>query len=193
MPRSRHETGPPHVTSVLREAGLQGEWYAPRSATVPDDYYLNLGTAVHRACELSDENDLDESTLDERIRPRLVQYRRFLSELNVEVIEIEREVSHPIFKYVGRLDRLVRIGSRLGVLDLKSPSVAAWQGPQTAAYREARVMEPLASPITARWTLHLHDTKYVLREWTDRDDWNVFLSALTVANWRRRNGLWTTS
>lgn len=183
--------GLPHVTAVLGQAGLK-PWQSSKGAA-PADYYLELGTAVHRACELWDEGDLDEDRLDERVRPRLEQYKRFKAETGASVMEVERAVEHPIYRYVGRLDRIIKIGGRVGVLDLKSPSVAAWHGPQTAAYREARVMEPLAWPLTARWSLHLSDDKYVLREWADRDDWNVFLAALTVANWKRRNGLWTTS
>lgn len=166
----------PHVTEVLSRAGLiETEWFR--------SFDLARGSALHAATHYLDEGDLDWKTVDPVISGRLRSYQQFLSDLRPENLLVEERVHHPLYRYQGRLDRLVCIGGRHGVLDLKGPSKAAWQGLQLAAYA-ACFGVPLA-----RWSLHLSDERYLLVEHRERTDWGVFTAALSVVSWRKKHGL----
>lgn len=164
--------GLPHVTTILKDAGLiDVEW-------IPD-MARDVGVAVHAACEYLDQGDLDRGSLAPEVAPRLAQYELFLAQLRPEVLSVEEVVSNVRYGYQGRLDRRIRIHGREGVLDIKGPMVAVWHGSQLAAYAHC-FEHPLA-----RWTLHLTDTRYKLIEHTRMSDWWTFLSALT--KWKETN------
>lgn len=167
--------GLPHVTAILKEAGLIDASHFTERAR-------DLGTAVHAATQYLDEGDLDEAGLEPLIRPRLEAYKAFLREIRPTILCIETAVHHPIHQYVGRCDRLVTINQEVGVLDIKGPGLADWHGLQTEAYRHC--IDPMP---TGRWTLHLSDDGYKLVEHRRRDDWPAFLAALTLYNWRRNH------
>jgi hypothetical protein len=167
----------PRVSTILKSAGLVDTSYMT-------EYDRDRGSRVHLACQYLDEGDLDRITLADDIRPRVEQYERFKRDVEPEILGIEFRVAHKSLKYEGHPDRLVEIHGRPGILDLKGPSKAAWQGVQLAAY--AHAMSPLSA---ARWTLHLSDDKYALVEHTSRDDWNVFKAALIIHNWKVKEGV----
>ena len=58
-------------------------------------------------------------------------------------------------------------------------------GPQLAAYQTCVGMTDWPK----RWNLYLMPDRYKLVEQRDRDDWPVFLAALKIANYRRKNGI----
>ena len=165
----------PHVTAILARAGLiETAWFTEEAR--------DRGSALHAATHYLDEGDLDWSTVDPSVLPRLRQYQHFLDEVKPEILSIEEPVVNEIFLYQGRLDRCVRIGGREGVLDIKGPYQAAWQAVQVAMY--ARCFDrPLC-----RWTLHLSDERYQLIEHKERGDWSVALAAITIAAWREKHG-----
>lgn len=181
-PRQRqHQPGEwPHTTDILREAGLVDvQWFTADMA--------ERGTAVHLACQHLDEGRLDEATLADNVRLRLAAYRKFLREVNPRIVAIEQRVQHEALRYCGTLDRIVEIGGYGGVLDLKGPAKAAWQGVQCEAYRRCVDWTP------KRWTLHLADDGYTLVEHKDRADWGAFCAALSIYQWKERNGCLTLS
>lgn len=161
----------PHVTRVLARAGLvDTTWYTQEAA--------DRGSAVHAACALLDEDDLHWPSLDASILLRVRQYQRFREEVRPEIHSIEEAVVNDDWRYCGRLDRVVTIGGRRGVLDIKSITRAPWQGVQVAMYA-ACFKVPLA-----RWTLHLSDDHYRLIEHRDPNDWKVAQAALAIAAWK---------
>jgi len=171
------------VTEILQRAGLINTDHF-------SEYHRDRGTGVHRACHFWDEGDLDDSSLVPEIRVRLDHYRRFLDELHPTIIAAEREVEHSILGYRGRLDRIAEINGRVGVLDLKGVSEAAWHGVQVSAYMAAYNSNlNTAKPAVARWNLYLHDDHYRLIERTDRQDFGVFCAALTLARWKEKHGV----
>lgn len=168
---SRADSGRPHVTDIMRDAGLVTiDWFTEEAR--------DRGTAVHLATRYLDEGDLDRSSLDASVAPRLEQYERFLAEVKPTIVDIERTVEHDTLGYVGTLDRTLTIAGRVGVLDIKGTLESPWHGVQLAAYA-ACVGGPLA-----RWNLYLHDTRYKLVERRERTDWEVFKAAITIASWR---------
>lgn len=167
----------PHVTAILRDAGLiDTTWF--------NDNARDRGSALHLATQFLDEGDLDWSTVDPAVLPRLRQYQRFKDEVKPEILWIEEVVVNAILGYQGRLDRRLKIAGREGILDIKGPAQAAWQAIQTVLYAACFAPLPLA-----RWTLHLSDERYVLIEHRDRDDWTVAKAAVTLVAWRTKHGL----
>lgn len=149
------------------------------------------GTAVHKACELYDLEQLDITTVDESIAPYLAGYINFLSETKFEHHAIEQKVVSRKYGYAGTLDRLGVLGKskRRCQIDLKSSvSVSRSVGPQTAAYDQAAREEKYigAKEIMDRYALQLRaDGGYRLLPCKSPADFSVFLSALTIYKFKR--------
>jgi hypothetical protein len=170
----RHLSGLPHVTDILARAGLiDASWFtiAGRDA----------GKAVHACTQLLDEGDLNWTTVDPVVVPRVRSYQRFLEEMNPEILAIEEPVYNEAFRYQGTLDRRLRIDGREAILDIKSPFKAPWQAIQVAAYAGC-----FDRPMN-RYTLHLDDENYRLIGHHGRHDFKVFTAACTIAAWRERH------
>lgn len=169
----------PRVTEILRGQGLvpEGPWYT--------EHALSRGTALHAAIALDDAGQLDEATVAREIAPRLAQYRQFRLEMGGRLVVVQSEVrvAHRLLGYCGTADALISLDTAQGVLDVK-PSDEPWHGVQLAAYAMAADI-----PLHNRWNLVLTDDRYKLIRRTDRKDAGVFLSALSVYQWRVRHGL----
>ena len=80
---------------------------------VPDEVLqakAELGTNVHRACELLDNDDLDEDSEEglaalEPIAGYLAGYKKFKADKKPVVIANEQRLYHPLHKYAGTIDR----------------------------------------------------------------------------------------
>jgi hypothetical protein len=171
----------PRVTDILKAAGLiDSRWFT--------DWARQRGSAVHLATRYVDEGRLDWDSLDESVAPRVRQYERFLRESGCEVLESERRIEHDAMGYSGTPDRTVKIGHRVGVLDIKPPMVCQWHGIQLAAYAQL-AGQHRTGMAGFRWILHLSDTAYALDPVLDPADWPLFCNALNLYRWRERHGL----
>lgn len=146
-----------------------------------------LGTAVHRMTELYDNDDLDEESLSDELRPYLASWLRFRTECQFEPVTIEHRMSHPLYHYAGTSDRTGIIKGRLAVVDLKKMMVLGPHiGPQLAAYEKLHQAEGLK--VLDRFALGLRpDGTYRLQPYTDPLDWQCFLSHLTIHNWKTKH------
>ena len=162
----------PHVTALIYAAGLMDLTHFTEAAR-------DRGSAVHKACQFADEGDLDESTVDPRVRPRLEGYRSFIAETAPAIHAIEEPVRNLAYGYVGTLDRRLTLNGREGVLDIKNGVPAPWHPLQLAFYAGC-FDRPLR-----RWGLYLDgEGHYRLIEYTDRRDWEVCKAVLTLHAWR---------
>lgn len=164
----------PHVTEILKRSGLvDTTWFS--------DEVRDRGTIVHEATEFLDQDDLDWESLEEMEDPsillRVRQYEKFKRDTGIEILKIELPVTHRL-GYVGRLDRVVILNARKGILDIKGTTESPWHGVQLAAYA-ACFNEPLA-----RWNLYLKDDAYRLRERTNPRDFDAFKAAMVLAQWK---------
>lgn len=151
------------------------------------EYKRQLGTAVHKATELYDEGDLDESTVADVVRPYLNGWIRFRAEKKFEILGMEHRVFHPTHRYAGTYDRLIHMDGARGILDIKTGEQYPSYGPQTAAYKNA-VEQETGKRVPGRYTLQLRDDgTYRLHEMKDPDDWAVFLSCLTLHRFRNKH------
>ncbi|MGB8422232.1 hypothetical protein [Paraburkholderia sp.] len=147
-----------------------------------------LGTAVHRMTELHDNDDLDEDSLSDELRPYLDGWKKFRAECQFEPITIEKKLYHPMFRYAGTSDRTGMVKGRLAVIDIKKMmTLGPVIGVQLAAYQELHKADGLA--VVDRYALGLRpDGSYRLQPYRDMLDWQCFLSLLTQRNWSIKNG-----
>lgn len=180
----------PSVTSVLKPLynfdGINPDVLNAKAA---------LGTAVHRACELLDNDDLDEESDAGRaallpIAGYLAGYKQFKSDKRLMIVANEQRLFHPVHRYAGTIDRSYAMGGDLWDVDLKSTvSMSPIVGLQTAAYTEMFRANGRKQP-ARRGALQLFpDGTYKLHEFTDSSDYPVFLSLLTVQRFKERHSL----
>lgn len=167
----------PSVTEILAGVGLiDTDWFTEEARL--------KGSAVHRATELHDLGTLDEASVDDRIAGRFRQYRRFLMETGCEILNVEHEVRHS-WGYVGHPDRLVNLGGRFGVLDIKGTTPCPWHALQLQGYKAA--IRETGPTLIGRWNLYLSDDRYRLIERTNnREDDSGWTATFNLFQWRRK-------
>lgn len=143
-----------------------------------------FGTNVHAACHLYNQGALNIATLDPALTNYVRAWQAFLSDTGAVVIASEQRVMHQSLRYAGTLDAIVRWKGRQALIDIKTgASVPRTVGPQTAAYRHA--LGDLRKP---RYCVHLKpDATYRVHKLDDLADWQIFLSARNIHNWRNRS------
>lgn len=167
----------PHVTGILRDEGfVDTAWFT--------EYSRDRGTKVHRAIEFYDAGDLDEEALDPVLWPYVMGWQRFKQEANVTVEASEVRLASEVYGFAGTIDKVATIGNTKAIIDIKSGQVQPWTAIQLAAYSIL-----LNEPVRKRYAVQLGDDgSYRLHEFKDRSDRAVFLAALTVHQWKRREG-----
>jgi hypothetical protein len=127
----------PSVTQVLKPLyNFEGIPLATLNAKA------RLGTAVHRACELLDNDDLDEESEEGRaalapLAGYLAGYKKFKSDMRPKLLANEQLLHHPVHRYAGQIDRSYAFEGHVWDVDLKSTvSMSPIVGLQTAAYTE---------------------------------------------------------
>lgn len=154
-----------------------------------------LGTAVHRACELLDNCDLDEDSEDGRaalapLAGYLAGYKKFQADKKPVVLENETRMFHPVHKFAGTIDRRLQLDGHVWDIDLKTTAaLSPVVGLQTAAYSEMFKANGHAER-ARRGALRLFpDGSYKLHEFKDPSDFSVFLSLLSVQRFKERHSL----
>lgn len=147
-----------------------------------------LGTAVHRMTELYDLDDLDMDCLADELVPYLTAWIKFRAESGFVPETIEKRLYHPALRFAGTPDRSGLINGRRAVIDIKKMlTLGPVIGLQLAAYGE--LFAKNGTQIEDRYGLGLRaDGTYRLVPFTDKGDWPVFLSLLTLNNWKVKNG-----
>ena len=170
----------PSVTQILAPlVDLSG---IPRAVL---DAKRQLGQDVHYACQLLDEGDLDEDSVEEQIEPYLQAYKRFKADTGAVVLLNEQRVADPLLLYAGTLDRVMGIKDEKWLVDLKTCiSTPLAVGPQTAAYLRALG----DTSVTRRAALRLRpDGTYRLDALTEPNDWSAFMACLTLHRFKEQN------
>lgn len=176
----------PSVTQILESAGL------PDLSRVPADileWKADIGRKVHKAIEFDDDGDLDFDFLPVELRPYVEAYRKFKTESGFEPLAAEEPIFHPVYKYPGKPDRIGLLNGRIVLIDYKTGMIdLKCVGPQTAAYKKAwDEVHQRKDQIVRRFALKLsNDGTYKLIECKNPNDFNIFLSALSLYNWRNQ-------
>lgn len=138
----------------------------------------DLGSRVHLACQLNDEDDLDEASVEADVAPYLAAWRRFLLESGAKVLANEQQVGEPLLMYAGTLDNVLELNGAKWVVDKKTSFATPMSaGPQTAAYQRALG----DTSITRRAAIRLRpDGTYRFDPLNGADDWSTFVACLTL-------------
>lgn len=175
----------PGVTSVLRPITAH-EYRGVDIETM--ERAAQEGRAVHRMIELDVQQNLDEDTLPDWMRPYLTQWRKFVAASGFEPILSETFVCSRRYGYAGTLDLFGRLHDHLALIDAKrTESLPKIAGPQTAGYESALLecnheIALLDLPIR-RYALRITPEHCRLDPLKDPNDRRVFLAALTLHNY----------
>lgn len=147
------------------------------------------GIAVHLATELLDRGVLNWRTVADSIMPYVMGYEKFLSETGFKPKRIEERLFHPYLRFHGRFDRegTWNLSKGRQLIDLKKYPPPVQTGVQLAGYD---LLLPTLKDPRGRWALELKDdATYRLHEYESGEDKDVFLSMLTIKNWRMNNNV----
>ena len=173
----------PNVTSVL--ADLVDLSVVPPAAL---EIARQKGIAVHRMVELDAKGDLDEASLPDWMAPVMVQWRNFVAESGFRVIDSEKKLYHPSYRYAGTMDLYGELvhAAHFAYIDVKRSFMGGnVVGLQIAAYQAADVTEHKDRRTAKRYGLRLKEGEpYRMQEYTDANDFNVFTACLVRHLWK---------
>lgn len=166
----------PRVSTILEGAGVVNTRFFT-------EYHATRGTFVHEAAEYFDQDCLDMNTVKGDILPFVEGYIKFRKEVPMDVIWVELPVVHRGLHYGARIDRIVNLGGRRGVLDIKCTKTKPnYVGQQTYAHKLAFNFSMALEDkdrIKDRWALLLPgDGKYKLVPLTDENDLPAWMDTL---------------
>ena len=165
------------VTQIIKDAGLI-EFSDKIRPEVLERASLR-GREVHSACAFRASDDFDWGGVKPSVRGYVRAFDKFLAETNFKIESAELPRYHRIYKFAGTPDLTGFIGNRRIIIDLKTYEPAEWTGLQLSGYEEL-----LENP-AERWAVWLkEDGSYRLKEFKNPSDRDVFLSCLSVANWK---------
>ncbi len=168
----------PGVTTVLNDVGISDFSMVRREDL---DYSKERGTAVHYACELYDNKNLGECP--ELIQPYLDQWVAFCDAFKPEWETVESKIFCPKFFYAGTLDRVAIINGRRTLIDIKTGVNCKSHAIQTAAYANAYLTDKRIK--MDRLCVYVYSDKFSVIEHKSPLDYDVFLAALAVYNYKR--------
>lgn len=167
----------PSVTQVLVAEGFI-------DASFFTEYSRQRGTFVHLCTHLDDAGELDEETVDPVLAPYLAGYRRFKDESGFVVSGSEVPMASAAYRFAGTLDKIGTFRDvTCAIVDIETGSHQPAKAIQTAGY------EILKGSPYKRFALQLKDDgTYKLHPFTDRQDKQIFMSALACYWWQRNHG-----
>lgn len=173
----------PNVTAILSD--LTDLSMVPQAAL---ELARQKGVACHRMVELDAKGDLDEATLPEWMAPVLVEWRKFVSQSGFRVIDSEKKVYHPTYRYAGTLDLFGEMthAAQFAYIDVKRSFLAGKiTGLQLAGYKAADSHEHKERRNALRFALRLKEGEpYRVQEFKDLNDFNIFAACLVRHNFK---------
>ena len=170
----------PSVTQILQEVLPTNFCISPEALEAKAD----IGRKVHTACEFYDTDSLNLESLHPTLLGYLQGWIRFRKDFKFEPQQIELMLYHPAYRFAGRVDR---IGTGNILIDIKSGMPQKSHAIQTAGYQMLWEGIKDNPKIKKRMSVYLDkggDYKIIAhKEATDK---NIFLSALSIYNYKRR-------
>lgn len=168
----------PGITSILRAAGMLDDLDG-----IPEEY-RERGNRVHRAILFDVHGDLGDC--DPADLPYVEAARKAVRELGFVVSHAEHLCCEPTLGFATQVDAVGTIERKHTICNWKtSASVIPAYAVQTAG--EALAAFNSEARTVQRIGIHLTDDgKYKVRPYTDRDDFEVFLSALRIRQWKEK-------
>lgn len=168
----------PSVTQILADMGfIDSTWFT--------EYARQRGDFVHRIIKWYCNSVLDDDSVDSLLMPYLDAWIQFVKDSKFHSISVEIPVFSEPYQFAGTPDHVGLINDMKCVLDVKTGAIDTVVGLQLAGYRL------LCGGISThqRYALQLTNKgKYKLTQFKDRQDIEVFLSALSCWHWQKNHG-----
>lgn len=165
----------PSVTHILEDLGFVN-YDMVNAAT--REASLKFGSAVHLACQLDDNDDLVEESLDPALAPYLEGWRKFKKQCKVEIITNEKSIYSARHKIAGTPDRIGSFRKRTTLIDIKTGLIEKWVRLQTAGYKIIHDEQNPKNKIRQRIGVQLLPGKYKLVPFEDKSDLSYFLNCV---------------
>jgi len=142
------------------------------------------GKAIHLACELYDNGNLDESTIDDEVMPYFEGWVKYIEKEKPVFTGIERRVYSKLWQYCGTVDRI----TDNTIKDIKTVNTVSGLSckAQTALYQIA-YEEETGIKIKQREVIHLVPGDYKIITYKDKSDITAVKSMVSVMNWKANN------
>lgn len=175
----------PSVTQIINGIGLI-KFYGISPEIL--ERKAEIGRYVHTACEFYDQDNLNMDTLHTELKGYLDGWIKFKTDFKFEPIEIELMLFHPTYRFAGRIDRIGLIGKDKVLIDIKSGVPQKSDCIQTAGYQILHEEgKGTKDKIKKRMSVYLNKGgDYSVIEHKEMTDKNIFLSALSIYNFKRR-------
>ncbi len=159
-----------------------------------DEWYMQRGTAMHYACQLLDEGQLDWSTVAPEIEGRVRAWEQFRKDFPGTVKEVEHAMAHD-YGFAGMMDRLFsRTTGTLLLADIKSslaPQVRLQLGAYAILYNDAT--HNARRPIREACAVQLCDDGKYKTLWMKESELalagRTFLACLSVYGFKHKENL----
>jgi len=171
----------PRVTEILRKIGI-----AKRYDGI-DPIYAEIGTASALAIKLDIEGQLDESSLDDLVKPRLDAFRKFRQETGYSPRYCELSLVSDKHGYRGTLDHLGVLNGKCVLLDTKCSQVVQPETDLQLMGYYWLLWEQDYGSVQKRGALRLgRDGEWEL-VWYDTDPM-VWFAVLEIYRWKTKRG-----
>lgn len=180
------------VTQMMKICGLVDFSHIPKLKL---QRAMDFGTAVHKACELYLQKDLNEQKLDKALSPYLDGFKLFMEHTKFKPLFIEQIIGLKLLQIAGRPDIVGLYEDKVILIDIKTPvEIRASAEIQTAGYRyiwNHPSNEVLGYPkIQERYILRLReDGKYRFDRCKNPTDEQLFVACYSLCSWKKQHNL----
>jgi hypothetical protein len=166
----------PSITQVLTDAGfIDTRWFTKEGR--------ERGSHIHRIIHWHLIGELDEMSIDPELWPYFEAWLRFESDTGFRPTETETPRISELYHFGGIPDSIGMLAGCEVILERKTGALPEWVALQLAA-QEILHERPLS-----RLAIRLKKTgRYELKQYHDRRDREVFLSALACWWWKNDGG-----
>ena len=176
----------PHVTEILKAEGFVNY------SSVNEDILStaqHFGIAVHKMCELYDLETLDIKTLSGALFPYLEGWKKAKEDLKLQTIKqyVEMPIWSKRWKFRGRLDRIMRRGKKLVLVDIKATTQIMPATALQTAFYQIGFEEMTKEKIKERWIIRLKLNDYELKPCNDIYDSDVCIGIIQSFYWKRKH------
>jgi CRISPR/Cas system-associated exonuclease Cas4 (RecB family) len=158
----------------------------------------NLGKHVHRCCHFFDEGDLNWETVHETAKGYVDSWAALCSDLKIGWRQIEFQCIAKVdfLEFGMQIDREGLVYGEEAIVDIKiSRSIEQWHGVQLAGYAMGLPHAALQTPSARfmrrkRYVAKLNENgkKARLIPFEQKNDYDVFKSALVISHWKLSTG-----
>ena len=167
------------VTQAMCESGLvDTTWY--------DQWGRERGSAIHKAIQLYEEDDLDLESVDPNVMGYFDAYLKFKDEKKWRPMETELHVFDPVRGFAGTLDAIGYLKNRVTLVDYKTGPLTRQVGIQLSGYAIGLKVAHSNTIVQGLVGVQLkHDGTYKIKSYPFEPA--VFLAALEISRWMRNN------